>query len=203
MSWADATQQNMLWVQGIALFVSASTLGVLVWYAIETFKLRKAAEGQITVSRNLLRAANDQAEGASKPYITIRAKLRDTSRTLIAKDGAVGGSVVFDETGHYQAVNVGNGIALNVAYFFKARPDSDRPWEKKAQSYLQTLQLDQPAQLALLINAYPGDHEITFLFQSLGGRWYESIIRIESKVPTDSRFRQLPESFHPSTSELP
>jgi hypothetical protein len=202
MSWADAIQQNMLWVQGIALLVSASTLGVLVWYAIETFKLRKAAESQITVSQQLLRAANDQAEAASKPYITIRAKLRDASRTLLAMDGAVGGSVVFDETGQYQAVNVGSGIALNVSYCFKARRDSDKPWEKKAQSYLQTLQIGQPAQLALMINAYPGDHEITFLFQSLGGRWYESVIQIESNVPTDSSFRQLPESFQPSTSEL-
>jgi hypothetical protein len=88
-------------------------------------------------------------------------------------------------------------------HFFKARRDSDKLWEKKAQCYLQTVQIGQPAQLALMINAYPGDHEITFLFQSLGGRWYESVIRIESKVPTDSSFRQLPESFHPSASELP
>jgi len=203
MSWADAIAKNMLWVQGFGLLVSAVTLGFLIWYAIETWKLRKTADKQIVVSHDLLRAANDQAEAASKPYITIRQKLRDATHTLLDMDGALGGSVVKDEGGQYVAVNVGNGIALNVSYFFKIRKDEDQPWKKIAQSYLQTVQLDQPAQLALMLNAYPGDHQITFLFQSLGGRWYESVIVIRSRVPIDSGFRQLPESFHPSTSELP
>jgi hypothetical protein len=46
--------------------VGILTLGFLVWYTIETCRLRKAAQKQIEVSQNLLKAANDQAEGSSK-----------------------------------------------------------------------------------------------------------------------------------------
>jgi hypothetical protein len=121
MSWADAIANNMLWVQGFGLAVSAVTLGVLVWYALETLKLRVSAQEQVKVSQKLLSAAEDQAEGTSKPCITIRAELRDPTDTLLHSDGAVGGSVAKDASGHYVAVNIGNGPALNVSYFFSAR----------------------------------------------------------------------------------
>lgn len=197
MSWADAIQQNMLWVQGIALFVSASTLGVLVWYAIETFKLRKAAERQISVSQDLLRAANDQAEGIAKPCMTVRQTFRDTSQTLLHMDDAVGGVVIDDESGHYVAMNVGNGLALNVSYFFKYRREPEQPWTKVTGSYLPNVLPIQKIMLALMVNAYGGDHQITFVFQSLGGRWYESIVVMRTKVIIDFGLRQLPQDFQP------
>jgi hypothetical protein len=203
MSWADAIQNNLLWVQGIMLGVQILALFGLFLYVMDTKGLRKAAEGQIAVSQDLLRAANAQAEGVAKPCMTIRAKLRDAGQTLVHGNRAVGGSVVNDEAGFYVAINVGSGSALNVSYFFKARRDSDKPWDKKAASYFQTISPNQQVQLALLINAYPGENEITFLFQSLGGRWYESVVTIESKVLTDFGFKQLPESFHPNPSYSP
>ena len=102
-------------------------------------------------------------------------------------------------------MNVGNGLALNVSYSFQARRDSVKPWQKITGSYLPSVlpNHSQQIQLALLLNAYPGENEITFLFQSLGGRWYQSVVTIKSKVMVDFGIRQLPESFHPSTSELP
>src|SRR5690242_696186 len=36
------------------------TLGVLIWYTIETYKLRRAAQGQIIETTKLLRAAERQ-----------------------------------------------------------------------------------------------------------------------------------------------
>jgi hypothetical protein len=107
----------MFWVQCVSAGLTAATLGVLIWYAIETRRLRKAAAAQIDVSQNLLRAANDQAEGIAKPCLTIRGKLRDATKTLLNMDDAVGGVCVGDEGGHYVAVNIGNGIAMNVSYF--------------------------------------------------------------------------------------
>jgi hypothetical protein len=203
VTWADAIQNNMLWIQGGMLVVQLLAFCGLWTYVRYTRDLRKAAQNQVKVSQELLRAANDQTEGISRPYITIQAKLRDDSHTILDLEGAVGASVVKDEGGRYVAVNIGNGIALNVSYFFKVRRDCDQPWARKSQSYLQTIQLDQPVALALMINAYSGDHEITFLFQSLGGRWYESVVLIQSKVLTDSRFKQLPEWFQPSASYSP
>jgi len=123
MSWADAIQYKMFWVQCFGAFLGAATLGVLIWYAVETWKLRKAAEAQIKVSQDLLKAANDQAEGIAKPCMTIRGKLRDAAKTLLAMDDATGGVCVGDEGGHYVAVNIGNGIAMNVSYFFTAVQD--------------------------------------------------------------------------------
>lgn len=57
MSWADAIANNILKVEGGLLIVSALTLGFLIWYAFETFKLRNAAEKQVTMSENLLHRA--------------------------------------------------------------------------------------------------------------------------------------------------
>jgi hypothetical protein len=175
--------------------VGIAALGVLVWYAIETWKLRKAAEAQIVVSHDLLKAANDQAEGMSRPCLTIRPQLRDMDHTLLHMDGAVGGTVVRDEAGHYVALNQGNGLALNVQYLFRVRPDADAAWKDIVNGYLQTVQPGEGVQMALMVNAYGGDHEITFRFQSLGGRWYESIVLIESRVLTKLTFAQLPPSF--------
>jgi hypothetical protein len=185
--------------------VGLATLGFLFWYTVETWKLRKTAQEQIAVSHDLLRAANDQAEGISKPCMTIRGKLRDATSTLLHMDDAVSGVLVGDEAGHYVAVNIGNGIAMNVSYFFKARRDSDKPWVKVTGSYLPGVlpNHSQQIQLALLVNSHPGENEITFLFQSLGGRWYESVVTVKSKVIVDFGMKQLPASFRPDTSELP
>jgi len=203
MSLADAIANNMLWIQGFGLFVSIATLGVLIWYTIETFKLRKSAEAQIKLSGDMLRAASDQAEGTSKPCMTIRQTLRDASQTLLHMDDAVGGVVIDDESGKYVAINVGNGLALNVSYFFKYRREANDPWTKVTGSYLPNVLPNQKIMIALMVNAHAGDHQITFLFQSLGGRWYESTLLIRSRVIIDFGFQQLPEDFTPSVSRDP
>lgn len=182
--------------------VGIATLLVLFWYAIETWKLRKAAQDQIAVSHELLKAANDQAEGVSKPCLTIRAQLRDASHSILHMDGAVGGSVVKDEGGHFVAINVGTGVALNVRYLFRVHRDSDQQWQAITTGYLQTISPNQQVQMALMVNAYAGDHEIEYRFQSLGGRWYESTVTIESRVLTKLGFKQLPISFDPTTQEV-
>jgi hypothetical protein len=58
----------------------------------------------------------------------------------------------------------------------------------------------QQIQLALLVNAHPGENQITFLFQSLSGRWYESTVLVRGKVIVDFGMQQLPRDFRPSAS---
>jgi hypothetical protein len=198
LTLADAIETNMQIAMFAIQFLALIGLGSYVWY---TRDLRKAAQDQIAVSQDLLRAANDQAEGTSKPCITIRAKLRAADHTLLHMDGAVGGTVVDDEEGQYVAVNIGSGVALNVQYLFRVRRDSG-PWKDITTGYLQIVAAKQPVQMALAVNAYPGDNEIVFRFQSLGGRWYESTVMMESKVLTNLAFKQLPRSFDPRTQRV-
>ena len=170
-----------VFIKVVNFTVGFATLGVLVWYAIETWKLRKAAEDQIRISHDLLKAANDQAEGVSKPCLTIRAQLRDASHTILDMDGAVGGTVVDDEQGQYVALNIGTGVALNVSYQFSARRDS-APWELKSASYLQSVRPNQHVMMALMVNAYDGDHQIVFRFRAwvAGGMNRPSPSRVRS-----------------------
>jgi hypothetical protein len=200
VSWADAIQNHILWVNTGMLFVQLLALVGLVFYVRYTRDLREAAKEQTTASQNLLRAANDQAEGIARPCMTIRQKLRDASKTLLDMDDAVGGVVIDDESAQYVAMNIGNGLALNVSYFFKHRREADQPWKKITGSYLPNVLPNQKIMLALPVNAYPGDHGITFFFQSSGGRWYESSVVIRSKVIIDFGLRQLPQDFKPAVS---
>jgi len=167
------------------------TLVVIAWYTYETKKIRKAAQDQVTASQELLRAANDQAEGVAKPCITLWSDLRNPTDTLLNMHQAVGGTIVRDNRGDYVIVNIGNGLALNVEYVFNVVHESG-PIKEIARSYLQSVAPNQMITLALPINAHVGDHHFVFRFQSLGGRWYESAVRVKSKVLTDLAFRPMP-----------
>lgn len=136
--------------------------------------------------------------------MTIRHKIRNATDTLLAADGAVSSVVVDDDQGQYVAMNIGNGPALNVSYYFRFRRDSGEAWQSGPDpSYLPSVSTLQTPLLALLVNGRGDEHQIMFLFQSLGGRWYESVVSIRSKAIIDFGMRQLPQGFRPSLSYKP
>lgn len=201
MTLADAIQRHMLWVEVGMLVTQFVGLGGLIAYVRDTRGLRRAAEDQIRVSQDLLRAANDQAEGVSKPCLTIRASLRDSADTILEMGGVIGGMVVDDHSGRYVLVNVGSGVALNVRYRFRTKGDSEQ-WQTIIGSYFLSISPRQDVPMALRVNAYSAQHEISFQFQSLGGAWYESTVMVENKVLTNFVFKALPRSFNPSEEKI-
>ena len=110
MSWADAIQNHILWVNAGMLTVQILAFAGLVLYVIYTRKLKQAAEKQIAVSRDLLQAAMDQAEGVARPCVALALKLRDSEQTIRELYGVKGISVVKDRKGFLALRNIGNGF---------------------------------------------------------------------------------------------
>jgi hypothetical protein len=67
-----STAQSLQAYASIALpFLTAATLGVLIWYTVETYRLRKSAQNQNVVSANLLTEARLQTEQALMPVLAL------------------------------------------------------------------------------------------------------------------------------------
>jgi hypothetical protein len=77
-------------VQDFLLLVSAFLIG---WYLIETRKMRKAAEQQVTETQALVTASDEQAEAQIRPAVAVQ--VRNPPESLLL-------------------VNVGKGPALNL-----------------------------------------------------------------------------------------
>ena len=98
-------------IQLAMLMVQALALVGLFLYCAETYKMRKA-------SQELLQASMDQVEGLSKPCITFRAELREGADAILEIHGAKGNLVARPDGGSYVIHNLGNGMALNLPYYF-------------------------------------------------------------------------------------
>jgi hypothetical protein len=158
------------------LVVGLGALAVLIWYAIETMKLRKAAM--------------EQVESMAKPCLTLWAKLRDPADAILDMHGAVGAMVVRGSDAQFVVQNIGTGIALNVSYQFKTLDAPQRPDQPR---YLFYVLLGQPVQIPETLNAspYAGNSEVIFRFQSIGGKWYQSTVTMNNRVLTKFEFHPL------------
>jgi hypothetical protein len=156
--------------------VGLGAFGVLIWYALETMKLRKAAM--------------EQVESMAKPCLTLRAKLRNAADAILDMDDAVGAMVVRGEDAQFVVQNIGTGIALNVSYQFRSLDTPERPDHPR---YLFYVLLGQPVQLPETLNASPyvGNCEALFRFQSISGRWYQSTVTMSRHVLTKFDFRPI------------
>ena len=194
MTWADAIQYKMFWVQCIGISLAGATLLFLIWYTLETFKLRKAAEKQIALSQDLLQAALDQVEGAARPCITLASKRRDKDEAISELYGVKGISVAKDYEGYLALRNVGNGLALNVFYSFN-EPGPDRPKNLKGNSgYLQRLHAEKEFRLPLPVKMTERcDWEIILQYESLGNRKYRTTVILRANVLSNFKFEQISE----------
>jgi hypothetical protein len=164
------------------------TLGVigLAVYCIETYRIRKASQDQVTASQKIIRAAVDQVEGLSKPCIAFSARLRDASDAILEMHGAVGNLVVNPDGGSYVIHNIGNGPALNLRYFF-TRPGLAEPDWRYLPAVLATARVTLIASLGL----YHAEHVATFEYESIGGRKYRSTISLNHHVITAFVFEEI------------
>jgi hypothetical protein len=201
MTWGDAIQNNMLWIQSGMLLVQIFALVGLILYVKDTKGLRKAAENQITLSHNLFVAAMDQAESAARPCITLASKLRVREDALQEVYGVKGMSVVKDSRSFLGIRNIGNGLAINIKYRFnQVGPE----WPKNLKGndgYLQRLHAAKAMRLPLPASMTAnGEWDVDFEFESLGGRKYQTKLTLKANVLSDFRFEQI---SGPTTTESP
>jgi hypothetical protein len=155
------------------LIVASLTLSALIWYALETRRLRIAAQ--------------DQLEALAKPCLTLWADLRDPSDAILSMHQAVGNTIIRDEGGRFVVQNIGNGVALNVRYTFRTLdPDGRKPSEEP--NYFLNILQSQKTMMPEPVSAFPGSYELCFHFESIGGRVYRSTIRFDQQVLTDFKF---------------
>jgi len=176
---ANYIELGMLVVQALGL------IGLAI-YCVETSKIRKASQAQVSASQKLIKAAMDQVEGSLKPCIAFVATLRDGTDAILDVHGAVGNLVVHADQGNYVIQNIGNGAALNLRYFF-TRPAVPQPrWR-----YLPALV--PPARVTLIetLGVYNHEHVATFEYESIGGRKYRSTIRVNHYVITAFDFQEI------------
>ncbi|MGD0631676.1 MAG: hypothetical protein ABR987_20285 [Terracidiphilus sp.] len=179
----DPVQTAMLVVQTFGL------LG-LGWYALETRKMRKASQDQVTISRDLISAAMDQVEGLSKPCLTISSELRDPADVILEMGRAVGSLVARDRGGFFLVENIGNGVALNVSYKFVHRHDPST--DLRRERYIQNILAGQSVSMVESLSAFRAtEDQIILKYESIGGREYRTIITMVNLVLTSFVFEPV------------
>jgi hypothetical protein len=159
-------------IQLCLLAVQFAGLVGLAWYAFETYGLRKAAQ--------------DQIEALSMPYLTLLSEQRDAGDTILARHGAVGTLQAKVDQGNYAVRNIGSGVALNIRYRFVTEEEG-----KFQPGYVQHIAIGQPMPIPEALITYQGKASLVFLYESLGGRKYETIVTIDRTVLTGSTFTPL------------
>jgi len=166
-------------IQVATLCIQVLALIGLIWYVIETSKIRQASERQIAISQ-------DQVEGMSKPCLTLWGGLRDAADAILQMHGAVGNIVAAADQGSYVVQNIGNGVALNVRYHF-TRPNQG----ERELRYLPHLAPDARATLVETLGGYNAEHEATFDYESISGRHYRTAIHLNHRVITAFNFEEI------------
>jgi hypothetical protein len=157
-------------------------------YCIETWKLRKAAERQIEISQDMMRAANDQVEGLSKPCVMLASVPRNAEDAVI---GPLGNTQALRLEGNLAVENIGSGPALNVRYEFVAIEETARFFNPRGVRYVQNILSGQRSQMAEAYTSYNGQFEVIFEYESIGGRRYRTKISMEGYVFTGVAFEEV------------
>jgi hypothetical protein len=165
----------MLATQEANLIVQLLLLGVVVWYAWETCKIRRVSQ--------------DQLEALQKPCLTLVTEARDYDAALLELNGAVGGMIVAARNGNVALQNMGYGPAVNVTYNFKPVNPSEGVKVAGSGGYLQNI----PAGGTFAMQVARGslallEYELIVTYESLGGHRYESKIAINNLVLTAFNF---------------
>ncbi len=174
-------------IQLLMLIVQALGVIGLAIYCIETYRIRKASQDQVTASQELIKASIDQVEGSLKPCIAFAARLREDADAILEMHGAVGNLIVDPDQGSYRIHNIGNGAALNIRYFITRAPDAAQPnWR-----YLPAILATGRATLVETLAGYNAEHVATFEYESIGGRKYRSTISVNHHVITAFNFEEI------------
>jgi len=163
-------------IQFTLIVINSATFIALIWYSFETMRLRRAAQ--------------DQLEALAKPCLTLWADLRNQADAILSMNQAVGNTVVRADDANFVVLNIGNGVALNVQYVFR-RLDADAQRVRDDPSYLQTVLAGKNVTMPEPVNAYAGNYELIFQFESLGGVSYQSVVTLNGHVLVGFRFKRI------------
>lgn len=163
-------------IQSAMLAVQALALVGLIFYAIETYRLRRASQRTL--------------EAMAKPCITFWAELRNPEDAILDMGGATGNLVARPDGGSYVIHNLGNGIALNLRYYItRNNHELDAP-DRQKWRYIPTIPTGAKVALVETVGGFNAQHEATFEYESIGRRKYRSTITLNQRVITSFKFEE-------------
>jgi hypothetical protein len=149
--------------------------GGLVWYAIETWRIRNIAQQQV--------------EAAYKPCLTFSTGHREPTDAVLSTGGAVGDMVIQGFTGQVQLENIGSGPAFNIRY--KLTPTNLDSTPARPSGYVPSLKAAGPLVLPISLGLLSSQWECIILYESLSGCRYQTTLTTDNLVLTSIRFRAL------------
>jgi hypothetical protein len=172
----------MFWLQTANVIVLALTFGAVVWYALETQRLRKTAE--------------DQLEALHYPCVVPDYDFINTDKTLDSQIRAGGTALQVKQhvpSGRIALRNIGTGPALCVKCSFE-------PIENKEQAPRRASAAFVPAGAVVQIpvsyqDIQPYEFTFTAIYSSVSGRKYETRgTLVDGVLCSDFQVRPLPRS---------
>jgi hypothetical protein len=125
----------------------------------------------------------------SKPCLTFWGELRDGIDAVLEMHNAAGTVVAASDQGSYLIQNIGNGVAINVRYHFTS--PSDKPDRKDEMLYIPNVLPTGRVTLIERLNSFDEEHEVTFNYESIGGRRYRTTIQLNHHVITSFRLEEV------------
>ena len=165
------------WIPLANFLVQCALFVALVWYAVETHRIRKASQ--------------EQAEAQQKPCLTLVTGARDYDEAVLETGGAVGGMIVAAREGNVALQNMGNGPAVNVRY--ECNPANPPKGANVARpgGYLQNIPAHGTFVMAVAREVLRNlEYEFVATYESLSGHHYESRIIINNLVLTGFYFKR-------------
>ncbi|MGD1154458.1 MAG: hypothetical protein ABSA41_01375 [Terriglobia bacterium] len=166
-------------IQLWGLVTQVLLFGGLVWYTVETRRIRKAAQKQAEASW-------EQAEAQQRPCLTVVTAARDFDEAILSTGDAEGERIVAPREGSVALENAGNGPALEVRYHFTpVSPASIIGPSGYIPGIPPRTNMTIAVALGVLSNS---DYEILLTYDGLSGQRYESRIMTKNLVLTTFHF---------------
>jgi hypothetical protein len=152
--------------------------GGLVWYTVETWRIRRTAQ--------------EQVETSLKPCLTLSAREREAQDAVLEIGGTDSAQVVYTENGRLRFINVGLGPAFNISYAFT--PEDVEASRARPKGYLIHILLKEASPIPVAAELLRGNAwKLEVFYDSLSGRRYLTRIGISNLVLTEVTHLVLPE----------
>ena len=119
--------------------------------------------------------------------------MRDADGTVLELDDARASTRARTKDAHFVFQNIGNGLGLNIRYSFRAinQPSDRTPMAGDADFH--TILAGQSVQTVEPATSFTGEYEVVFIFESLGGRKYQTTLTMKNLVLKDFKFMPAPD----------
>jgi hypothetical protein len=171
------------WNAGIQVLLLAG----LVWYTVETRRIRRISQKQVALSQ-------DQVEATLRSCISLSTAPREFDEAILAMNETDSTVIVRYPEGVVQIENIGVGLATNIRYEFRPLQPHEST-HAHPSGYVAGIPRDGmfriPVARALIVGH---DYECLFEYESVSHRRYRTKVMLNDLVITNMRLEVLREA---------